>query len=289
MSALRLQRDGSSHKSLGFIIALCAGWFGLQQIFTVFYASGYFYLASLGFSDTLISFTWLSGPIAGMFFQPFVGTLSDKCTHPWGKRRPFIVAGTAMLIASMLSLAWAEEIATAFSGAPVREARAPGGQEEDVLSWELYVFATVCTVAANFSIQPVQLGLRAMIVDLVPSQQQAQAHAWVSKVNLAGSIAGYGIGAVDLRQNLRFLGETQLQILCALVSLNLVVCISITCYLVQEKRPSKLEFEGHRQSARTSALSILGYLRDFPVTRQVCLAQIFCWLAWFPFLFYFAK
>jgi solute carrier family 45 protein 1/2/4 len=288
MDALYHGSIDTNHRSLRFILALCAGWFGLQQILAIFYASGYFYLASLGFSDTSISLTWLSGPVAGMFFQPFIGALSDNSTHPWGKRRPFIVAGTLVLICAMLSLAWAEEIITAFSGAP----RRTSGVQDDhqrILTWGLLIFVTACISIANLAIQPVQLGLRAMIVDLVPTHQQAQAHAWVAKLNLAGSIVGYSIGSTDLTKRLSFLGQSQFQILCSLVCLNLLICVSITCYSTQEKPLQEPDCLSPPRSVRKYCISLLMSLRNLSVTRKVCAAQFFCWLAWFPVMYYMAK
>lgn len=275
--------NGSHRKRLRFILALSAGWFGLQQIFTVFFGSGYFYLASLGFSDTLISFTWLSGPIAGMLFQPVVGAMSDNCTYSWGKRRPFLVVGTFVLICAMLSTAWAEEITASLLGF------SNGGQRRDDLFWCLYIFVNICILIANFAIQPVQMGLRALVVDLVPTHQQGQAHAWIARLTLAGSMAGYYISSIDLTKNLDFLGRSQLQVLCSVVSINLMICVLITCYCVQEERPQRLDVRTQPQSAREFLLSFFSCLENLSVTRMVCTAQFFCWLGWFPFLYYTAK
>lgn len=275
--------EASKHKSLGFILTLSAGWFGLQQIFTVFFGSGYFYLASLGFRDTTISLMWLSGPSAGLFFQPLIGAMSDHCTHPWGQRRPFVVVGTLVLICAMLSLAWAEEITTAFSPAPRWDIASAKEQHHHALSWGLSTLVTASIMVANFAIQPVQLGLRAMATDLVPIHQQAQAQAWIARLNLMGSLVGYGIGSADLSGKLSFLGNTQFQTLCSLVSINLAICVSITCSLSQGRRSAPL------LSPKKPRRPFLVRLRELTVVRRVCVAQVFCWLAWFPFLYNIAK
>ncbi|KAF3765268.1 hypothetical protein M406DRAFT_37131 [Cryphonectria parasitica EP155] len=282
MDRLRHDPEESKRKSLGFILSLSAGWFGLQQIFTVFFGSGYFYLASLGFRDTTISLMWLSGPSAGLFFQPVIGAMSDSCTHPWGQRRPFVVIGTLVLICAMLSLAWAEEITTAFSPAPRWEISARE-QDHHASSWGLSTLVTASILVANFAIQPVQLGLRAMATDLVPIHQQAQAQAWIARLNLMGSLVGYGIGSADLAGKLPFLGHSQFQILCSLVSINLAICVSITCSLVQERRQTPL------LSPKKPQRPLLVRLRELTVVRRVCVAQVFCWLAWFPFLYDISK
>lgn len=283
MDRLSHDPEDSKHKSLAFILTLSAGWFGLQQIFTVFFGSGYFYLASLGFSDTTISLMWLSGPSAGLFFQPLIGAMSDRCTHPWGRRRPFVVVGALVLICAMLSLAWAEEITAAFSPTPRWETSAKEQHQSHTLSWGLSTLVTASILVANFAIQPVQLGLRAMATDLVPIHQQAQAQAWIARLNLMGSLVGYGIGSADLSGKLPFLGNSQFQILCSLVSINLAICVSITCSLVQGRRPIPL------LSPKKPQRPLLSCLRELTVVRRVCVAQVFCWLAWFPFLYDIAK
>jgi hypothetical protein len=48
--------------------------------------------------------------------QPYVGILSDNCRSPWGKRTPFMIAGSAATIVSLLALAWAREIVGGFLG-----------------------------------------------------------------------------------------------------------------------------------------------------------------------------
>jgi solute carrier family 45 protein 1/2/4 len=41
---------------------------------------------------------------------------SDNCRIPWGKRKPFMIGGTAATIFSLLCLAWVREIFGGFLG-----------------------------------------------------------------------------------------------------------------------------------------------------------------------------
>lgn len=335
MDRLLHDAEDSKHRSLAFLLTLCAGWFGLQQIFTVFFGSGYFYLASLGFSDTTISLLWLSGPSAGLFFQPLLGALSDRWynhTHhhsPWGRprRRPLVVVGTLVLICAMLSLAWAQELtALAFSTptSPRWDTQQTGARlvplllpeekkdhhhhhtDAPSLSGGLSTLVTASILVANLAIQPVQLGLRAMATDLVPLHQQAQAQAWIARLNVLGSLVGYGLGAAPLSATLPFLGHTPFQILCSLVSINLAVCVAITCSLqapggrrgtrgealvVGQARPLRLTTCRSMSSPKKQPprRRLGARLRALTVARRVCVAQVFCWLAWFPFLYDIAK
>jgi len=52
------------------------------------------YVQTLGVPHAWASFIWLCGPISGLLVQPIVGYSSDRCQSTFGRRRPFILAGT---------------------------------------------------------------------------------------------------------------------------------------------------------------------------------------------------
>ena len=68
------------------------------------------YLLSLGMSKSLLAFVWIAGPLSGTLVQPYVGIRSDNCRVSWGKRKPFMLAGAAATIISLVALAWTREI-----------------------------------------------------------------------------------------------------------------------------------------------------------------------------------
>ena len=61
-------------------------------------------------SKSLLAFVWIAGPLSGTLVQPYVGIRSDNCRIPWGKRKPFMIAGAAATIVSLMTLAWTKEI-----------------------------------------------------------------------------------------------------------------------------------------------------------------------------------
>ncbi|KAB8237449.1 major facilitator superfamily domain-containing protein [Aspergillus alliaceus] len=260
------------------ILVLNAGFLGLQGVFTVLFGSATAYLKSLGLGGWLISLSWLAGPIAGALFQPYVGVWSDNCSSSLGKRRPFIIAGTVLIILSLIGTARAKQIVTLFS-------LSSGSTSESHIG--LVIFVEICIWILNFAIQPVQLGLRSLIVDLVPQEQQHEANAWAARFTLGGNILGYCLGSVDLPRHLPFLGRTQFQALSSLVSINLLLCTSITCYFIKEQKSGVHDSSYHPTTARSGIRDLWKTLRTLPSsTRTVCFAQFFSWLGWFPFLFY---
>lgn len=68
------------------------------------------YLLSLGLSKSKLSLVWVAGPLSGLIMQPVIGILADKSTSRWGRRRPFMVWGMALVSCLLLVLGWAGEI-----------------------------------------------------------------------------------------------------------------------------------------------------------------------------------
>ena len=68
------------------------------------------YVQQLGIPHAWASVIWLCGPLSGLFVQPLVGHMSDRCTSRFGRRRPFIVAGALSIIISVLIIGHAADI-----------------------------------------------------------------------------------------------------------------------------------------------------------------------------------
>jgi hypothetical protein len=94
------------------LLTFCIG--GLQIVWSVELSNGSPYLLSLGMSKALLAFVWLAGPLTGVLVQPYVGIKSDRCRVSWGKRKPFMVAGTLGTVAASMILAYARDIVRVF-------------------------------------------------------------------------------------------------------------------------------------------------------------------------------
>ena len=68
------------------------------------------YVQELGISHEWSSIIWLCGPLSGFFVQPLAGHMSDRSTSKYGRRRPFIVVGCAMIIFSVILIGFAADI-----------------------------------------------------------------------------------------------------------------------------------------------------------------------------------
>ncbi|PQE21685.1 General alpha-glucoside permease protein [Rutstroemia sp. NJR-2017a WRK4] len=264
-----------------YLICLTISTGGLQVIWTAIMSQGSPYLSSLDVPAYLISLVWLAGPLSGALVQPYVGILSDRCQHALGRRRPFIIFGTIATIICILALPWTTDLIsflfTIYQGEPEgKAAMICKGMMAAVWIWAL-----------NIAIQPVQGGLRAIIVDCAPKSQQVKACAYASIAAGIGSILGYTAGYVSLPKYVPWLGNTQLKGLCFVASVALGSTVAMTCLTVEEKRYVDLEGNLKRKSFLATFSQIYRSIRTVPRRiKQICVVQFFAWLGWFPFLFY---
>ncbi|PQE10818.1 sucrose transporter protein [Rutstroemia sp. NJR-2017a BBW] len=264
-----------------YLISLTISTGGLQVIWTAIMSQGSPYLSSLDVPAYLISLVWLAGPLSGALVQPYVGILSDRCQHPLGRRRPFIIFGTIATIICILALPWTTDLIsflfTIYQGEPEgKAAMICKGMMAAVWIWAL-----------NIAIQPVQGGLRAIIVDCAPKSQQVKACAYASIAAGIGSILGYTAGYVSLPKYVPWLGNTELKGLCFVASVALGSTVAMTCLTVEEKRYVDLEGNMKRKSFLATFSQIYRSIRTVPRRiKQICVVQFFAWLGWFPFLFY---
>jgi MFS family permease len=91
--------------------------------------------------------------MVALIIQALVGTLSDRSTISWGKRKPFILLGSLLVITTILAIGWSASL-SGISG-----------------YWTLFFLVILLMLAANIA-HGAQQGL---IPDLVPENQRGVA------------------------------------------------------------------------------------------------------------------
>ncbi|KAF2766710.1 hypothetical protein EJ03DRAFT_277544 [Teratosphaeria nubilosa] len=274
--------DTAETKSSWYLFLLTIAIGGLQIAWSVELSNGSPYLLGLGISKSLLAFVWIAGPLSGTLVQPYVGIQSDRCRSRFGKRRPFMVAGAAATIISLMALAWTRELIAAIGGI---FGAAPSSDGVMVAS---IVFAVLMIYVLDFSINVIQAGIRAFIVDNAPTHQQDSANAWASRMSGVGNIIGYLFGYVNLPKYLWFFGDTQFKVLCVIASIALAVTLLVSCISIKERDP-RLEGDPEKSEAGVFAFfkGLWHSMRKLPTQiARVCQVQFFAWIGWFPFLFY---
>jgi Na+/melibiose symporter-like transporter len=108
------------------------------------------------------SFLKSLGTLVAIIWQPVVGGISDRTITWWGRRRPFIAAGTAGDVLFLIGIALAGNY------------------------WWLVVFYFLLQFASNTAQAPYQ----GLLPDVVPEGQRAEASGFYGVANLVGIASG---------------------------------------------------------------------------------------------------
>ena len=158
---------------------------------------------------------------------------------------------------------------------------------QDAIETTIMVTAVFWVWALNVTAQPLQSGIRALIIDRCPAHQQVEASSWASRFNSLGSVFTCALGFTYLPSWIPF-GKTQFRSLTGIAAIALLVTVVLNCYYIEE---DQLRSTQPRKAQRASAKAIFRRLFDVsktmpPRTRSVCEIQFLSWMGWFPYLFY---
>jgi solute carrier family 45 protein 1/2/4 len=218
------------------------------------------------------------GPLCGTFIQPLIGATSDRSTSRYGKRRPFIMAGISGSVLAMISLSLMRMLTPKAYRLIAHNFVAP--QTMNAIAKGLVIF-WICVL--NLSLQSLQVGLRALIIDRCPNHQQTAASAWTGRLTGLGAISTYILDHVIINQY----PKRSFEVLCIYTSASLVLTNLPSIILVQERANSPIIPPNATSKASGLIVSLLRTAKEMPVSiKHICIVQFASWLGWFPFLYY---
>ncbi|MGW6528198.1 MFS transporter [Streptomyces venezuelae] len=143
--------------------AIWVGWYGPLQILLAVQAED---LAPAGTSkETVLAWVTGVGAVVSLAANPLSGALSDRTTSRWGRRTPWIVAGTAGGALSLLFLAAADSV------------------------W--WLAAGWCLV--QLTLNAAFAAVTAAVPDRVPRLQRGSVGGWLGAAQLLGVVVGTGL------------------------------------------------------------------------------------------------
>ncbi|MEU6989459.1 MFS transporter [Streptomyces sp. NPDC046465] len=146
--------------------AIWVGWYGPLQILLAVQAED---LAPAGTSkETVLAWVTGVGAVVSLAANPLFGALSDRTTSRWGRRTPWIVAGTAGGAASLLLLSAAGSV------------------------W--WMAAGWCLV--QLTLNAAFAAVTAAVPDRVPRSQRGSVGGWLGAAQLLGVVVGTGLATV---------------------------------------------------------------------------------------------
>ncbi len=167
------------------------------------------------------------GVVIAILVQPTMGAISDHTRHRLGRRKPYIIAGTAMDLVFLAFLAWAFW---------------------NELYWPFLAGVALLQFSSNFAQGPYQ----GYVPDLVPSRQVGLASGLLGAANLAGNLIGPGLAVLFIAILPDLLGFPEITLgLFAVIALIEVVTMLITVIWVPDRPapPNELSLLQRAKSA----------------------------------------
>ncbi|CAH2066825.1 unnamed protein product [Thlaspi arvense] len=244
------------------------------------------YVQLLGIPHKWSSLIWLCGPVSGMIVQPIVGYYSDRCTSRFGRRRPFIASGAALVAVAVFLIGYAADIGFKM-----------GDKLDDKIKYRaIGIFALgfwILDVANN----TLQGPCRAFLADLAAgdAKRTRVANAFFSFFMAVGNVLGYAAGSYT---NLHKIFPFTMTNACDLYCANLKTCFFLSITLLLLVTVTSLWYVKDKQWTRppvsdddTPSVPFFGEIFGaFKVMKRpmwmLLLVTALNWIAWFPFLLF---
>ncbi|XP_016166274.1 sucrose transport protein SUC4, partial [Arachis ipaensis] len=249
------------------------------------------YVQQLGIPHQWASIIWLCGPVSGLFVQPLVGHLSDRCTSRFGRRRPFILAGAAAIIVAVIIIGYAADIGWLL------------GDTDTFRPAAITVFVIgfwILDVANNVTQGP----CRALLADLTTNDPRRTrvANAYFSLFMAVGNILGYATGSYSGWYKIfAFTLSPACTISCANLKSAFfldIIFIAITTYLslmAAKEVPISSSAAAHAEGGAAGSGSteeafmweLFGTFKYFTTPVWIILSvTALTWIGWFPFILF---
>lgn len=252
--------------SLGQMVNLSFGFFGVQIAYSLQSANISRIFATLGADPHALSFFWILPPLMGMIVQPLVGTWSDKTWCKWGRRKPYLYIGALVAIIVMALLPNAGSF-----NLTVKAAMAFG-----------CVMLMLLDTSINMAMQPFKM----MVGDIVNEEQKAKAYSIQSLLCNAGSFVGFlfpyfftWIGISNVAPE----GVIPDSVIYSFYvgAAILILCVLYTGFTVKEMPPQEYaKYNNIQTEASAQTPGLISLLKNAPKAFwQIGLVQFFCWFA----------
>ncbi|KAK6132413.1 hypothetical protein DH2020_033852 [Rehmannia glutinosa] len=245
----------------------------------------------LGIPHTWAAFIWLCGPISGLLVQPIVGYYSDNCSSRFGRRRPFIAAGSALVAVAVFLIGFAADLGHAAGDTIGKNAKPRAIAVFVVGFW-------ILDVANNMLQGP----CRALLADLSGgnARKMSTANALYSFFMAVGNVLGYAAGSyTHLYKIFPFSKTRACDLYCAnlkscfFISIALLLILTVLALTIVREPETTAAPDQEEEAAVTKKRKIpvfgelFGALKDLPRPMWILLL-VTClnWIAWFPFLLF---
>lgn len=178
-------------------------------------------LLKIGVQHQHMTLVWALSPVVGFFLTPLLGSVSDRCHHPMGRRRPFIILLSIGVLLGLLLVPNGEEIGYALGDyytmlnetlplnqtskkLPHRTTAIDSDQEFTEMlttessshTWGIF-FTILGTVLLDFDADACQSPSRAYLLDVTLPEDHARGLSTFTIMAGLGGAVGYSLGGIN--------------------------------------------------------------------------------------------
>lgn len=254
----------------------CLGFFGLQFAWQMRIILSGPVTEQLGASPFLYGLIWLAGPFTGMVVQPLIGAMSDKTVSPFGRRRPYLLAGALIASLALLLFPNSGRIAQSF---------------QNLLGFELPIWtglliAAVMIWVIDACVNVAQGPYRALVPDVVPEEQYSLANSYISLAIGLGSVVAAG-AAPFLKLVFGYQMSINAQFIMAALAFSLAMIW--TCLKIKEHQIPKVEHEEVEIEEKNFVSSVKEFFQMSPEVGKICTMQFFTWIGTMCMMIFFTQ
>ncbi len=258
------------------LLNFCLGFFGLQFAWQMRIILSGPVTEELGASPFIFGLIWLAGPVTGMVVQPIIGAISD-CTHtPFGRRRPYLLAGA--LLASLAL--WAFPNSALIVENFVAKFHLPFFELADLL------FAAVMIWIIDACINAAQGPYRALIPDNIVPEQHAIANSYLSFAIGLGSVIAAGTAPL-LRWAFNYQMSVEAQFVMAALAFSLAMIW--TCLTFQERKEPASDLKTAVFDKNSFIKDFKAFFQSSPEVIKICFVQFFTWIGVMSLFIFFTQ
>lgn len=222
-------------------------------------------LLKIGVQHQHMTLVWALSPIVGFFLTPLLGSLSDRCHHPMGRRRPFIILLSIGVLIGLLLVPNGEDIGYAMGDfyslpnettslnqtkmLPHRTTAVDSNQELSEMltttssshTWGIF-FTILGTVLLDFDADACQSPSRAYLLDVTLPEDHAKGLSTFTIMAGLGGAFGYSLGGInwDATRIGQALGG-HVRAVFTIITITFIFCVAATISSFREIPLAMLE------------------------------------------------
>lgn len=258
------------------LLNFCLGFFGLQFAWQMRIILSGPVTEGLGASPFIFGLIWLAGPVTGMVVQPIIGALSDETHTPFGRRRPYLLAGALLASIALWAFPNSELIVDTIASKLHIPLPALAG----------LAFAAVMIWVIDACVNAAQGPYRALIPDNIVPEQHAIANSYLSFAIGLGSVIAAGT-APFLKWAFDYQMSVEAQFVMAALAFSLAMIW--TCITFQERKSAPVE-EKKDESKKSSFIDdFKTFFQSSPEVYKICFVQFFTWIGVMSMFIFFTQ